>query len=370
MHAASAGAEGKGKGKGGRKTANAKGKPSLGSGLAAEQVREARESNQAKNAEGSIRDRMVDIGRGNQQAGRQRGQMNERQSVDFRGKASVDLRSGEKVVVVFGAARGIGAAIAKAFAVEGAHVAAIDRDPSVHELAQLSSAVSWPGGRRDRLLCRSPAQPKKSRNEFGPVRPRCLRRRHRFGQIRLSVLEARACRLGTRAENQLDRRGQRRTRVRPRDGGRGTLEMQRQNPTTVKARSSSRSMLFLSSVAGQIGSQTDPPYSAAKAALINFAQCAAKDLAPFGVRVNTLCPGMVQTPLNRSVYEAWAREQPESERSTYEAWTADKIKKLVPLNRWQQPEDIAAMAVFLASTQARNITGQTINVDGGYVMHW
>ena len=58
------------------------------------------------------------------------------------------------------------------------------------------------------------------------------------------------------------------------------------------------------------------------------------------------------------------------ERTTYEAWTAEKIKKLVPLNRWQDPEDIAAMAVFLASNQARNITGQTINVDGGYVMHW
>ena len=145
-----------------------------------------------------------------------------------------------------------------------------------------------------------------------------------------------------------------------------------QNPdtTTGHTGNSSRSMLFLSSVAGQIGSQTDPPYSAAKAAVINFAQCAAKDLAPSGVRVNTLCPGMVQTPLNRGVYEAWAREQPESERSTYEAWTADKIKKLVPLNRWQQPEDIAAMAVFLASSQASNITGQTINVDGGYVMHW
>ena len=136
------------------------------------------------------------------------------------------------------------------------------------------------------------------------------------------------------------------------------------------AAGSTRSMLFLSSVAGQIGSQTDPPYSAAKAAVINFAQCAAKDLAPFGVRVNTVCPGMVQTPLNRSVYEAWAREQPESARSTYAEWTAEKIKKLVPLNRWQEPEDIAAMAVFLASTQATNITGQTINVDGGYVMHW
>ena len=69
-------------------------------------------------------------------------------------------------------------------------------------------------------------------------------------------------------------------------------------------------MLLLSSVAGQIGSQTDPPYSAAKAAVINFAQCAAKDLAPYGVRVNALCPGMVQTPLNRSVYEAWAASSP------------------------------------------------------------
>jgi NAD(P)-dependent dehydrogenase (short-subunit alcohol dehydrogenase family) len=127
-------------------------------------------------------------------------------------------------------------------------------------------------------------------------------------------------------------------------------------------------VLFLSSVAGQIGSQTDPPYSAAKAGLINFAQCAAKDLAPFGVRVNTLCPGMVQTPLNRSVWQAWADRQPTDERQPYEEWAAEKIRRLVPLNRWQTPEDVAAMAIFLASPRAVNITGQTINVDGGYVM--
>ncbi len=50
-------------------------------------------------------------------------------------------------------------------------------------------------------------------------------------------------------------------------------------------------ILFIASVAGQIGSQTDPPYSASKAGLINFSQCVAKDLAKFGVRVNALCPG-------------------------------------------------------------------------------
>lgn len=126
----------------------------------------------------------------------------------------------------------------------------------------------------------------------------------------------------------------------------------------------------ISSVAGQIGSQTDPPYSAAKAGLINFAQCAAKDFAPLGVRVNTICPGMVQTPLNRSVYEAWAAGQAEGNRMTYETWAKEKIRRIVPLARWQTPDDIAAMAVFLASDRARNITGQTINVDGGFVMHW
>ena len=133
-------------------------------------------------------------------------------------------------------------------------------------------------------------------------------------------------------------------------------------------------IINISSIAGMAGNPANTiqtlAYNTSKAAVINFAQCAAKDLAPYGVRVNSLCPGMVQTPLNRAVYEAWAREQPASGRPSYEEWSAEKIQKLVPLNRWQQPEDIAAMAVFLASTRARNITGQTINVDGGYVMHW
>ncbi|GIW92357.1 MAG: 3-oxoacyl-ACP reductase [Pirellulaceae bacterium] len=135
-------------------------------------------------------------------------------------------------------------------------------------------------------------------------------------------------------------------------------------------RSAPSTLLFLSSVAGQIGSQTDPPYSAAKAALINFAQCAAKDLAPYQVRVNTICPGMIKTRLNRSVWEAWYRKQPPEKRMDYEAWAEEKIRRVAPLGRWQTPEDVAALAVFLASPRAANITGQTLNVDGGQVMHW
>jgi glucose 1-dehydrogenase/sorbitol-6-phosphate 2-dehydrogenase len=129
------------------------------------------------------------------------------------------------------------------------------------------------------------------------------------------------------------------------------------------------SMLFLVSVAGQIGSQTDPPYSAAKAGLINFTQCAAKDLAPYGVRVNALSPGMVKTDLNRSVWQAGQALLSPSQRQDYEVWAEEKIRKVSPLGRWQTPPEYAAMAVFLASDHAKNITGQTINIDGGQVMH-
>jgi 2-hydroxycyclohexanecarboxyl-CoA dehydrogenase len=128
--------------------------------------------------------------------------------------------------------------------------------------------------------------------------------------------------------------------------------------------------VFLASVAGQIGSPTDPPYSASKAANINFAQCVAKDLAKHGVRVNTVCPGMVQTPLNRAVWQAWFDRTPEAERLSYDEWAGRKVREVVPLGKWQTPDDIAAMIVFLSSARAAAVTGQTVNVDGGFVMHW
>ena len=266
------------------------------------------------------------------------------------------------VVVVFGAASGIGAAIARAFAAEAAQVVAVDRDSRVLDVAgELSRALGVVADVTD----------------FPAVRQAAVQTTERFGPVDHVVFAVGA---GS------GKFGFPFWKLEPADWERvinvnliggvnvahafapGMAESARSQAACGGPVSST--MLFVSSVAGQIGSQTDPPYSAAKAALINFAQCAAKDLAPFGVRVNTLCPGMVQTPLNREVYEAWAREQPQAERSSYEEWTADKIKKIVPLNRWQEPEDIAVMAVFLASRRGWNITGQTINVDGGYVMHW
>lgn len=128
-------------------------------------------------------------------------------------------------------------------------------------------------------------------------------------------------------------------------------------------------VVSVSSVAGQVGSPTDPPYSASKAAAINFAQCMARDLAPYSVRVNTVCPGMVRTPLNRSVWQSWRDRNP-ANTDDYDTWAEQKIRDLIPLGRWQSAQDIADMIVFLSSKRAAQVTGQTINVDGGYVMHW
>jgi 2-hydroxycyclohexanecarboxyl-CoA dehydrogenase len=129
-------------------------------------------------------------------------------------------------------------------------------------------------------------------------------------------------------------------------------------------------MVFVASVAGQIGSQTDPPYSASKAANINFAQCLAKDLAPHNIRVNIVNPGMVRTSLSRQIWQAWNDQQSPDRRRSYEDWAGDKVRTVAPLGRFQEAEDVADMVAFLSSARADQVTGQTINVDGGQVMHW
>ena len=77
----------------------------------------------------------------------------------------------------------------------------------------------------------------------------------------------------------------------------------------------------------------------------------------------------IKTALNRSVWKAWYASQDPSEQLDYEEWAEEKIRSVAPLGRWQEAKDVAQMAVMLASEQSRNITGQTINVDGGQVMH-
>ena len=263
----------------------------------------------------------------------------------------MDLGLQDDVVVMIGGARGIGQAIAQAFADEKAKVAIVDREASVVETAQAMQGKGYVGDVTDYAQMQEIAQA--IQNDFG-----------RIDHVVFAVAIG-SGKFGFPFWN-----------LEPSDWANlyevnvlGAVHVAHAFvPALLQAPRGT--MLFLASVAGQMGSQTDPPYSASKAALINFAQCAAKDLAPRGVRVNTLCPGMIKTPLNRSVWQAWHDRQPPEARKSYDEWAGEKIQQVVPMGRWQDPEDVAAMAVFLASERAKNVAGQTINVDGGFVMHW
>ncbi len=269
----------------------------------------------------------------------------------------MDLHLRGDTAVVVGAARGIGRAIARAFADEGAHLALIDRDAEVNATA---AVLATECGVRASALVADVTDAEAMRRAAAKVAQEHGRVDHLVFAVAIG-----SGKFGFPFWN-----------LTPADWPR-VLEVNVVGAANVVhafvpglIERKAGTVLLLASVAGQIGSQTDPPYSASKAALINFGQCAARDLAPYNVRVNTLCPGMVQTALNRSVWEAWNRQQPPEQRRGYEDWAGEKVRRVVPLGRWQEPEDIAAMAVFLASPRARNVTGQTINVDGGFVMHW
>ena len=260
------------------------------------------------------------------------------------------------VVVVLGAAGGIGAAIAHAFAAEGCAMALLDRRPGVVDLA-----VEL----RDRHGVRACARVLDA-TDYPAVQEAAAGVGRELGQPQHVVVS-----IGVGS----GKLGLPFWSMEPSDWP----DVVRVNlmscvhaahafvPALLEQRRGS--FCFLSSVAGQIGSPTDPPYSAAKAAVLNFTQCAARDLAPYGIRANALCPGMVATELNRSVWQAWRARTPDAAHVDHETWASEKMRRVTPLARWQTPADVAAAVVFLASRLADNVTGQTFNVDGGQVMH-
>jgi NAD(P)-dependent dehydrogenase (short-subunit alcohol dehydrogenase family) len=96
------------------------------------------------------------------------------------------------------------------------------------------------------------------------------------------------------------------------------------------------------------------PYSASKAGVVSLAQTAANSLMGTGVRVNAILPGLIETGMTRPIFE-YARSR----------GTASNLGQLNPLQRYGHPEEIAAMALFLASDDASYVNGQAIAVDGG-----
>ncbi len=107
----------------------------------------------------------------------------------------------------------------------------------------------------------------------------------------------------------------------------------------------------MASTNGLVGEADLTAYNASKFGVVGMTMTMAIDLAPYNIRVNSVCPGLIKTRLTAS-----ARNDPQ--------WTADYLKK-IPLNRFGEPEEVAAAVAYLASTDSGFITGHQLVIDGG-----
>ncbi len=120
-------------------------------------------------------------------------------------------------------------------------------------------------------------------------------------------------------------------------------------------------IINIASIAGKgFRGTSNVAYAGSKGAVIAMTRIAASQLAPYNINVNAICPGVTRTALYERIIEGVA----EREKISPAEATA-KMDASIPLRRSNTPDDIAHMAVFLASDEARNITGQSFNVDGG-----
>lgn len=115
-------------------------------------------------------------------------------------------------------------------------------------------------------------------------------------------------------------------------------------------------IICMGSTNGLRGQERLAPYNASKAGVISLVQTMAVEFAPFGVRTVAICPGPINTQL-------------EKDEGFGEQYLERLISEKVPLKRWGRPDEIGAVCVFLASESAAYITGQTLVVDGGLICH-
>jgi 3-oxoacyl-[acyl-carrier protein] reductase len=111
-------------------------------------------------------------------------------------------------------------------------------------------------------------------------------------------------------------------------------------------------VISMSSVAGVYGNPAQTNYSASKAGIIGFSKSLAKELGPYGIRVNVVAPGWIETDMTKDLPQK----------------VVDRVKPNIPLRRLGSPDDVAGVVAFLASDQASYITAQVVHVDGGVMI--
>ncbi len=261
-----------------------------------------------------------------------------------------------KVAIVTGAGRGIGRTIAEKMAEHGARLVVADLD--VENAAEVVEGLNGQGQEAEAVAVDVTKQSSVDRMVKGAVA--------RFGQVDILVNNA-----GIIAAPGWEDR----TESNDRDWDmiydvnvRGVARVTESAAVHMKKRRYGK-IVNIASIAGRQGSPGNPPYHVSKAGVISLTQASALGLAPFNINVNAICPGLLWTPMweriatrQTGLYESSAGMTP---RQAFEA----AVARSIPLGREQTPEDMAYLAVFLASEYALNITGQAINVNGGSPMH-
>jgi len=245
---------------------------------------------------------------------------------------------GGKVALVTGASRGLGRAIALALAAQGADLAINYRDNA--DAAEAVAAEARESGRKASVI---KGDTSAGREACEAIVKAAL---DAFGRVDILVNNA-----GITRDNLLMRMDA--------DEWSAVLDTNLSGPfwmtraiarPMVKARSGR--IINMSSAAGRMGNPGQANYAAAKAGLIGLTKTTARELASRGITCNALAPGLIETDLTAGMPAA----------------ATEAIKSLTPMGYVGSVADVAAAAVYLASDEARYVTGQVLGIDGGMVM--
>jgi len=244
-----------------------------------------------------------------------------------------------RVGLVTGGGSGIGREISQRLACEGMAVAVLDRDGAAAE-----AAAAEIGGLAITADVTSEAEVSRAVDAVIA----------RFSRIDALVNNAGICWMGPVLETPLETlRSMLRVNVE------GVFIVSRAVLPHMIARCSG-AIVNLASWAGKTGNANFAGYSASKFAVIGLTQALAREMAPHGIRVNAICPGIVVDTAMRTALEAQQRQ--------YGFPTTEERAKAIPIGRLSVPDDVARIAAFLASDEACYITGESINLSGGLLM--